>query len=251
MEVILLERIEKLGQMGDVVTVKPGYARNFLLPQKKALRATDGNRAQFESQRAQLEAENLKRREEAEAVASKIEELDVVLIRQAGDSGQLYGSVSARDIADSVTESGVTVGRGQVLLDRAIKELGLHPIRISLHPEVSVELVINVARTEDEAETQRAHGQSITQIADEAEAAENAVALADEALAIADDKAAEAEAVEGMVEEDVAERIAEEADDSNEVAESADGSAEEGAAEETATEETADVDAESDEEAKS
>ena len=212
MEVILLERIEKLGQMGDVVTVKPGYARNFLLPQKKALRATDDNRSHFESQRAQLEAENLKRRQEAESVAGKIEDLDVMLIRQAGDSGQLYGSVSARDIADSVTEHGVTIGRGQVLLDRAIKELGLHPIRISLHPEVSVELTVNVARTEDEAATQRERGQSITQIAEEAEAAENAVALADEALAVADDKTAEAEALEGMVEEEVAERVAEEAE---------------------------------------
>ena len=213
MDVILLERIEKLGQMGDVVTVKPGYARNFLLPQKKALRATDENRSHFESQRAQLEAENLKKRQEAEAVASKIEDLDVILIRQAGDSGQLYGSVSARDISDSVTELGVTIGRGQVLLDRAIKELGLHPIRISLHPEVSVELTVNVARTEDEAATQREHGQSITQISEEAEAAENAVALADEALAVADDKTAEAEAIEGMVEDEVAERVADEADE--------------------------------------
>ena len=211
MDVILLERIEKLGQMGDVVTVKPGYARNFLLPQKKALRATEGNREHFESRRTQLEADNLKRRQEAEAVAGKIEVLDVTLIRQAGDSGQLYGSVSARDIADVVTENGVTVGRGQVMLDRAIKELGLHPIRISLHPEVSVELTVNIARTDDEAATQREHGQSITQIAEDAEAAENAVALADEALAVADDKSAEAEAIEGMVEEEVAERVAGEA----------------------------------------
>jgi large subunit ribosomal protein L9 len=214
MDVILLERIAKLGQMGDVVTVKSGYARNFLLPQKKALRATDGNRVQFESQRTQLEAENLTRRQEAEAVASKIEVLDVTLIRQAGDNGQLYGSVSARDISDIVTEVGVTIGRGQVLLDRAIKELGLHPIRISLHPEVSIELTVNIARTEDEAATQREHGQSITQIAENAEEAENAVALADEALAVADDKSAEA--IEGMVEEEVAERVAEEAAENEE-----------------------------------
>ena len=228
MDVILLERIEKLGQMGDVVTVKSGYARNFLLPQKKALRATDGNRVQFESQRTQLEAENLKRREEASTVASKIEELDVTLIRQAGDNGQLYGSVSARDIADIVTETGVTIGRGQVLLDRAIKELGLHPIRISLHPEVSVELSVNIARTEDEAATQREHGRSITQIAEDAEAAEFAVALADEALAVADDKTAEAEAIEGMVEDDVAERVAGEA---GEAAETEESSGDEDAAE--------------------
>lgn len=211
MDVILLERIEKLGQMGDVVTVKPGYARNYLLPQRKALRATDGNRVQFESQRAQLEAENLKRRQEAEGVASKIEGLDMLLIRQAGDNGQLYGSVSARDISDVVCENGVTIGRGQVLLDRAIKELGLHPIRISLHPEVTVELMVNIARTEDEAATQREHGMSITQIAEDAEAAENAVALADEALAVADDNNAEAEAIEGLVEDEVAARVAGEA----------------------------------------
>ena len=208
--------------------MKSGYARNFLLPQKKALRATDGNRVQFESQRTQLEAENLKRREEASTVASKIEELDVTLIRQAGDNGQLYGSVSARDIADIVTETGVTIGRGQVLLDRAIKELGLHPIRISLHPEVSVELSVNIARTEDEAATQREHGRSITQIAEDAEEAEFAVALADEALAVADDKTAEAEAIEGMVEDDVAERVAGEA---GEAAETEESSGDEDAAE--------------------
>ncbi|MEK9796731.1 MAG: 50S ribosomal protein L9 [Alphaproteobacteria bacterium] len=213
MEVILLERIEKLGQMGDVVTVKPGFARNFLLPQKKALRASDENRGYFESQRAQLEADNLERRKDAEAVASKIEALNIVLIRQAGDSGQLYGSVSARDLADTVSESGVTIARGQVMLDRPIKELGLHPVRVLLHPEVQVEVTANVARNEDEAELQRMRGISITEIAEESEAAEAAVALAEEALAIADDKSAEAEAVEGMVEEEVAERIAEEADE--------------------------------------
>lgn len=235
MEVILLERIEKLGQMGDVVKVKPGYARNFLLPQKKALRATDGNKSQFEAQRAQLEAENLERRKDAEAVAAKLDDLDIALIRQAGDNGQLYGSVSGRDIADSVTESGVTISRGQVLLDRPIKELGLHPVRISLHPEVQVEVTINVARTDDEAATQRERGLSITEIAEESEAAEAALALAEEALAIADDKGAEAAAVEGMVEEDVAERVAEEADDSS--AESADTEAPEAAGNEGSDEE--------------
>jgi large subunit ribosomal protein L9 len=213
MEVILLERIEKLGQMGDVVTVKPGFARNFLLPQKKALRASDENRGYFESQRAQLEADNLERRKDAEAVASKIEALNIVLIRQAGDSGQLYGSVSARDIADTVSEAGVTIARGQVMLDRPIKELGLHPVRVVLHPEVQVEVTANVARNEDEAELQRVRGISITEIAEESEAAEAAVALAEEALAIADDKSAEAEAVEGMVEDEVTERVAEEADE--------------------------------------
>jgi len=218
MEVILLERIEKLGQMGDVVTVKPGYARNFLLPQKKALRASQDNKAQFEAQRAQLEAENLERRKDAEAVAGKLSELEITLIRQAGDNGQLYGSVSGRDLADSVTSAGVTVSRGQVMLDRPIKELGLHTVRISLHPEVLVEISVNVARTEDEAVTQREHGQSITAISEEAEAAEIAVALAEEALGMADDKSAEAAAVEDFVEEDVAERVAEEADESGEEA---------------------------------
>lgn len=218
MEVILLERIEKLGQMGDVVTVKPGYARNFLLPQKKALRASQDNKAQFEAQRAQLEAENLERRKDAEAVAGKLSELEITLIRQAGDNGQLYGSVSGRDLADSVTSAGVTVSRGQVMLDRPIKELGLHTVRISLHPEVLVEISVNVARTEDEAVTQREHGQSITAISEEAEAAEIAVALAEEALGMAGDKSAEAAAVEDFVEEDVAERVAEEADESGEEA---------------------------------
>jgi len=218
MEVILLERIEKLGQMGDVVTVKPGYARNFLLPQKKALRASQDNKSHFESRRAQLEAENLERRKDAEAVAGKLGELDITLIRQAGDNGQLYGSVSGRDLADSVTTAGVTVSRGQVMLDRPIKELGLHAVRISLHPEVQVEISVNVARTEDEALTQREHGQSITEISEEAEAAEVAVALAEEARGMADDKGAEAAAVEDFVEEDVAEQVAEEAAESSDEA---------------------------------
>lgn len=223
MEVILLERIEKLGQMGDVVTVKPGYARNFLLPQKKALRATQDNKSHFEAQRAQLEAENLERRKDAEAVAGKLGGLDITLIRQAGDNGQLYGSVSGRDIADSVTDAGVTVSRGQVLLDRPIKELGLHPVRVSLHPEVMVEITVNVARTEDEAQAQLESGQSVTEMAEEAEAAEAAVVLAEEALAVADDKGAEAVAVDGMVEEDVAERVAEEADQADDATGSDEG----------------------------
>ena len=129
MEIILLERIENLGQMGDVVRVKPGYARNYLLPQKKAVRLTDGNRKRFEEQRAQLEATNLQRRGEAEAVAGKLDGLAVVLIRQAGEAGQLYGSVSARDIADAVTAAGFTVGRQQIRLPQPIKTLGLHRIR--------------------------------------------------------------------------------------------------------------------------
>src|SRR5215470_1900186 len=145
--VVLLERIEKLGQMGQVVNVKPGYARNFLLPQKKALRATKENLAYFEKQRAQLETANLKRRGEAEEVAAKLNGLQVVLVRQAGESGQLYGSVSARDIADAVTTAGFTIERQQVMLDHTIKTLGIHPLRIALHPEVAVGIIANVAQS--------------------------------------------------------------------------------------------------------
>jgi large subunit ribosomal protein L9 len=153
-EVILLERVEKLGQMGQVVKVRPGFARNFLLPQKKALRATKDNLTYFERQRTQLEAQNLVRRSEAEQVAKKLEGLSVVVVRQAGESGQLYGSVTARDVADAVTQAGFTVGRGQVVLDRAIKTLGLHKQRVVLHPEVSVQISVNVAQSAEEAEMQ-------------------------------------------------------------------------------------------------
>lgn len=186
MEVILLERIEKLGQMGDVVTVKPGYARNFLLPRKKAMRATKSNMAVFEAQRAQLEAENLKRREEAEAVAEKLDGMSVVLIRQAGDSGQLYGSVTARDISDAVTEAGVTINRNQVAMDKVIKTLGLHAVKVRLHPEVSVEVTGNVARSEEEAVTQAETGKMVS--AEQLRAAEDAVAEELETAAEADDR---------------------------------------------------------------
>jgi large subunit ribosomal protein L9 len=154
MEVILLERIEHLGQMGDVVRVRPGFARNYLLPKRKALRATKDNMARFESQRAQLEAQNLKRRQEAEAVGSKLDGLSVILLRQASEAGQLYGSVTARDIAEAVTEAGFTIQRSQVVLNLPIKELGLHTIRIVLHPEVSVSVTANVAKSAEEAEAQ-------------------------------------------------------------------------------------------------
>lgn len=152
MEVILLERIEKLGQMGDVVKVKPGFARNYLLPQKKALRANKDNLAFFETQRVQLEALNLKRRDEAQGVAVKMDGLKVLMVRQAGESGQLYGSVSGRDVADAIKEAGYTVERRQVNLDSPIKTLGSYPVRVSLHPEVSVTVVITVARSQEEAE---------------------------------------------------------------------------------------------------
>jgi large subunit ribosomal protein L9 len=153
-DVILLERVEKLGQMGQVVKVRPGYARNYLLPQKKALRATKDNLAYFEKQRHQLEAQNLSRRSEAEQVAKKIEGVSVMVIRQAGESGQLYGSVTARDIAEAVTQAGFTVSRAQVVLDKAIKTLGLHKQRVILHPEVSVSVTVNVAQSAEEAEMQ-------------------------------------------------------------------------------------------------
>jgi large subunit ribosomal protein L9 len=154
MQVILLERVEKLGQMGDVVKVKDGFARNFLLPKKKALRATKQNRTYFETQKAHLEAHNLELKKDAEAVAAKLGGKSFVLLRQAGDRGQLYGSVSPRDIADVVTAGGFTIARTQVPLDKAIKAIGLVPVIIVLHPEVRVTVTLNVARTEDEAERQ-------------------------------------------------------------------------------------------------
>ena len=150
-EVILLERIERLGQMGDVVRVRPGYARNFLLPQKKALRATAANKQQFEARKAQLVADNLKRREEAEAVAAKMTRVTLALVRQAGESGQLFGSVTARDIAEGVTEGGFTVNRAQVIIEKPIKTTGVHLVRVQLHPEVSVSVTVSVAQTKDEA----------------------------------------------------------------------------------------------------
>jgi large subunit ribosomal protein L9 len=154
MQVILLERVEKLGQMGDVVRVKPGYARNFLLPQKKALRATKENLERFEKQRTQLEATNLKLKQEAEVIAKKLDGLSVVLVRQAGETGQLYGSVNARDIADAVAAAGFTVAHRQIRIDRPIKTLGLVKTRVMLHPEVAAEVTVNVAKSEEEAELQ-------------------------------------------------------------------------------------------------
>jgi len=166
MHVILLERIGRLGQMGDVVRVKDGYARNFLFPQGKALRATDENRKVFEKQRVQLEARNLELKTEAEGVSTKLDGQTFVTIRQAGDTGQLYGSVSTRDIADVVSSGGVTVDRRQILLDKPIKALGVHPVRVQLHPEVIVNVSVNVARSTEEAQRQ-ARGEDVTVIKDE------------------------------------------------------------------------------------
>jgi large subunit ribosomal protein L9 len=175
-ELILLERVEKLGQMGQLVKVKPGFARNYLLPQKKAMRATKENLAYFETQRAQLEANNLQRRTEATEIGGKLEGLTVVIIRTAGESGQLYGSVSARDIAEAVTEAGFTIERRQVVLERPIKNLGLHPIRVVLHPEVSVTVTANVAQSAEEAEMQ-AKGIDPLRLRDEEEEEARAAAV--------------------------------------------------------------------------
>src|SRR5215468_1123065 len=158
MDVILLERVHNLGQIGDVVKVKPGYARNFLLPTRKALRATEANKARFETERAQIEAMNLEKRSEAEEIRDRVDGLKVVLIRQAGETGQLFGSVNARDLAEAVTAAGFTIDRRQVILDRPIKTLGLHPIRVALHPEVIVAVTANVAKSTQEAEAQEKAG---------------------------------------------------------------------------------------------
>jgi large subunit ribosomal protein L9 len=201
MQVILLERIENLGQMGDEVSVKPGFARNYLLPQKKALRANDSNRGYFESRRAELEARNLERRKEAEQAGEKIGGMTVVMIRQAGEGGQLYGSVSARDIADALRDQGANIERSQVQLNRQIKTIGLHPVMLRLHPEVTAEIAVNVARSEAEAETQAAAGEEVSP-EEQQEIAEQAV---EEVLS-------EVEALEE--EEASAEESGEEADDS-------------------------------------
>ena len=161
MQVILLERIGKLGQMGDTVTVKEGYARNYLLPQGKALRATEANKQRYDKERAQLETRNQELKKQADGVAEKLNEQVFVAIRQASDTGHLYGSVSSRDIADIVTQAGYSIARHQAQLDRTIKTLGLHPVRIALHPEVVVPVTVNVARSEEEAKRQ-ARGEDVT-----------------------------------------------------------------------------------------
>lgn len=167
MQVILLERVGRLGQMGDVVRVKDGYARNFLLPQGKALRATDENMAEFKNRRVHLEARNLELKSEAEAVAAKLNGQRFIAIRQAGDTGQLYGSVTTRDMAEVIAAAGFAVDRRQVVLDRPIKTLGLHAIKVALHPEVEVRVTMNVARSQDEADRQ-ARGEDVTVVKEEA-----------------------------------------------------------------------------------
>jgi large subunit ribosomal protein L9 len=184
MQVILLERIEKLGQMGDIVNVKDGFARNYLVPHGKAMRATKSNRAEFDQRRVQLEANNLKRKEEASAAAGKVEGQSVVILRQAGEGGQLYGSVNARDIAVAFGEAGISFDRQQVRLASPIKTLGVHAVRVALHPEVSVMVNVNVARSQEEAERQA--NPELAAAAAEAEAAERAAEAAEAAAARAE-----------------------------------------------------------------
>ncbi len=171
MQIVLLERVEKLGQMGDVVNVKPGFARNFLLPRGKALRATKANIAQFETQRAQLEAQNLLRKGEADKVAKKLDGQSFVVLRQAGETGILYGSVNTRDIAQAITDGGFTVNRNQVILDKPIKMVGMHEVKVQLHPEVRSKVTLNVARNADEADRQ-ARGEDVTVVQEAEEAPE-------------------------------------------------------------------------------
>jgi len=185
MEIILLERVENLGQMGDLVTVKPGYARNFLLPKGKAIRATAENRAKFDADRAQLEAENLAKRGEAEKVAEKMEGLTVQLIRAASEMGQLYGSATSRDIAEAITNAGFTVAKTQVDLNNAIKTLGLFPVRVVLHPEVSLDVTVNIARSADEAAEQQRLGRAIISDIAEREREEAAAAAKEAAERVA------------------------------------------------------------------
>ena len=191
MEIILLERIVNLGQMGDLVTVKPGYARNYLLPQGKALRATKENRERFDNERSQLEADNLNRKGEAEKVAEKMKDLSVSLIRAASEMGQLYGSATARDISDAVSEKGFTINRNQIDLNTAIKTRGLFPVRVALHPEVFVEVTVNIARSADEAAEQIKLGRAIVSDVAERERMEAA-----EAAKAAEQRMAELDAEE-------------------------------------------------------
>ena len=176
MDVILLERIEKLGQMGEVVSVKPGYARNYLLPQNKAVTASEDNRAHYERQRTQLEAQNLEGKNDAESVGKKMAGTFVTMVRQAGDAGQLYGSVNARDITNGLLEAGYDVTRNQVSLAQPIKSIGLHEVRIALHPEVSVMVTANVARSEEEAAIQEQTGEAVITTEEDVLVDENASA---------------------------------------------------------------------------
>lgn len=231
MEVILLERIEKLGQMGDVVNVKPGFARNYLLPKKKAVTASAANREHFETQRGQLEAQNLEQKSEAEGVGQKLDGLFVVMVRQAGDAGQLYGSVNARDVASGVTDAGFSITRSQISLEKPIKTIGLHPVSVALHPEVTVTVTANVARSEDEAIIQEQTGEAVVSTeeeekrAAEAEAEKAASAAEAEAEAESDDADASESGDADASESDDAEADSEESG-ADEAAEDDDSTAE-------------------------
>ncbi|MFC4292861.1 50S ribosomal protein L9 [Sphingorhabdus arenilitoris] len=194
MDIILLERVEKLGAIGDVVTVKDGYARNFLLPNKKALRANESNKKLFEANRAKIEADNADRRTEAEAASKNVEGKQIVLIRAASNTGQLYGSVTVRDITEGLNADGADVNKGMIILERPIKALGVYDVKVVLHPEVSVKVSVNVARSDDEAELQKDGVNVIDQMFEEeqAEIAAEAIVAAEEAEVAAD----EAEAAE-------------------------------------------------------
>ena len=206
MQIILLERVENLGQMGDVVNVKPGYARNFLLPRQKALRATKGNVAFFDTQKKVLETENLKKRDEAQKVGTKMDGVKAVIVRQASEAGQLYGSVTARDISDAITAQGFKVSRDQVRMERAYKLLGLYPVKINLHPEVTIEATINIARSVEEAKLQEQKGGALIQ---QTAAEEKAANLAEKAIkAVEAEEAAKAKAEAAAAESETSEEAA-------------------------------------------
>jgi len=210
MDVILLERVEKLGALGDTVRVKAGYARNYLLPTGRALRANTANRAKFENDRAAIEAKNAERRDAASTDSEKLDGQSYIVIRQAGESGQLYGSVSTRDIAAAASEAGIAVDRNQVMLEAPIKTIGLYTVRVALHPEVSVEVTVNVARTQDEAEAQ-ARGEDLTGTqSDREEARQAAEDLFAEEEADSEDEEADADA---EADTDAVEEAPEEADE--------------------------------------
>ncbi|MBN36723.1 MAG: 50S ribosomal protein L9 [Rhodospirillaceae bacterium] len=218
MDVVLLERIDKLGGMGDVVAVKPGYARNFLIPQGKALRATADNVERFEAERAEREAANAEKRSDAEKASEGLEGTFVTLIRQAADNLQLYGSVKARDIVDGLIAQGFAIDRRNVVLSEPIKTLGLHEVTAALHPEVNVTVIANVARTEDEAQIQQETGKVVGRMEEEEE------------------EAAEAPTIKELVDEEVAERVAEEIAELEAEDDTGDDAADDGAAEEAAVE---------------
>ena len=204
MELILLERVAKLGQMGEIVNVRTGYARNFLLPQGKAIRATEANKKRFETERAQLEARNLEAKSEAESLKERIGEKTVIIIRAASETGQMYGSVSTRDLADALTEDGVTITRNQISLERPIKSIGMHSVTVILHPEVDLTVTANVARSEDEAERQAAGEDLSVSERDEGFEFEEDLELDEELLE-------EIEGEEGDEEAEASDEIAEEA----------------------------------------